>query len=462
MAVPTWKRTGDEFSFLCEEHGIGAELAILDEDATSVAAEIVFLAADGGHLLQRRANLMSSPTRAQLVKELVRRGEGVPWDVVLEQLCTIAIREWRKPPSSVSLDDLPLYTGDIFLDSMGFLPTGDTALLYGPRESAKTTVAMALAIMVSHGNPAGPIQPLQSGIKTLWLSWEQRERAVKATFAALKRGFGLTDRTGITFIEMDRTLADCARWLRTEVAKHKIGLVVIDSYIPAAGYEPQTNNAASRVFRTLRSLGQDVTSIVISHLAKLDIYKHGAEAFGGVTSMNLSRSAWMVSRGEDEPAQDRRSFPIGLYQTKNSYGRKRQFAIRLDFFGPVGSYADRVDLTSMRLLDDPDLAEKGGLRLLIEAHLAATNTWATSAEIAKALSVKPQTVYKTLTRMKMACRKDRKQGMNASWGLVEWTRGTLDFDSAGTPAPDSGDDDNAAADDSGERDGEGGDSTPAA
>jgi len=432
ISKPAWQRHGDDFTYEWPDLPVVVVVNRLHEDRETLSADLTFTSKAGAHVHLARLNLISSRTRAELTKELTKRTDKIPWAQVLEQVCVTTVREWRRPPTSVLLDDLPTYTGDIYLDSMGFLPTGDTALLYGPRESAKTTVAMALAIMMHHGCPAGPVQPLLSGIKTLWLSWEQRERAVKATFAALKRGFGITDRTGIMFIEMERSLGDCANWLRTEVAKHKIGLVVVDSYIPAAGYEPQTNDSASRVFRTLRSFGQEVTSIVISHLAKLDIAKHGADPFGGVTSMNLARSAWMVNRGEDEAVTDHRSFPVGMYQTKNSYGRKRQFALRLDFFGPVGAYAERVDLVSMRLIDDPELAEKGGLRLLIEAHLAASNTWLSVKDIATALSVRPQTVFKTLTRMKMVCPKDRKrQGINGEWGLVEWTKGAL-----GLPEPD--------------------------
>lgn len=428
ISKANWQRQGDDFTFGWPDLPIVVVINRLHEDHDTLSADLMVNTDKGGHIHLARLNLMSSRSRSELVKELTKRGANVPWADMLEQVCAISVREWRTPPASALLDDLPIYTGDIFLDSVGLLPTGDTALLYGPRESAKTTVAMALAIMMYHGCPAGPIQPLQTGIKTLWLSWEQRARAVKATFAALKRGFGITDRTEVTFIEMERSIGDCAHWLRAEVARHKIGLVVVDSYIPAAGYEPQTNDAASRVFRTLRSFGQGVSTIVISHLSKLDIAKHGADPFGGVTSMNLSRSAWMVNRGEDEAVTDRRAFPIGLYQTKNSYGRKRQFALRLDFYGPVGAYAERVELVSMRLIDDPELAEKGGLRLLIEAHLAATNTWVSVKDIATALSVRPQTVFKTLTRMKMVCPKDRKrQGINGEWGLVEWTRGTLGF-----------------------------------
>lgn len=104
------------------------------------------------------------------------------------------------------------------------------------------------------------------------------------------------------------------RVLRTYVKDNDIGLLVIDSAVPALGGAPEDSTVVSRFFSSLNSLG--VTVLVICHETKAEAHLY---PFGSIFFHNLARNIWNV-RKEQEDGQS--TMRVGLFHTKPNEDKK--------------------------------------------------------------------------------------------------------------------------------------------
>lgn len=422
MAAPTWRRVGDEFEFTWTEHGVAATVEILDEDRTSVWGEIVFTTTEGGgHLLQRRTNLMAPRSQSELAKELTKRGRGVPWDIVLEQLSTIALREWRRPPDLVDLSQVEIPHGrPLFLDSAGIIPRGGVSVLYGPAESAKSIVALGLSAALGHMLPIGSIQPLDH-VRTVYLDWEDTKVTAAARLAAIRKGWRVNPTSDVQYIPMEHSLPEAARWLRAKVAQHNIGLIVVDSYVLAVGQDPETSEAMQRLKRALRSLGPDVSALVLSHRSKTDLDKRDGTPYGSIMVRNIARTEWQATRSEDDDiSAGTRTFQIQLRERKANWDVKKTLGLQVAITGKSMQFPDVVTFSSADPFDAPSLTEALPLRDRIVRLLLRRRQPMSIEDIAEELNSTPKVVDRTLRRMGNVVKVDsgeKGRGRKAMWAL---------------------------------------------
>lgn len=423
MTRATLTRRGDDFILAWPDWEIVARVEGVYDTREGLYCELTVLA-PGGHLLTRKINLMATRSLAELAKELSRRGPA-PWTMILEELAVIVVREWRKPPECLDLAAMPA-RGDapLFLDDAGLAPTGEVSLLYGPGESLKSLWAMTYAMALQHDVPmAGIRRAIPTGVVPLFLDWEDTPEVAAMRHRAVAAGLGLPEAQPFPYVRMDRPLAEAVRWLRAEISDHGTTLIIVDSYVPASGDEPEGNEAATRFHRAVRSLGTGVTTLVVTHIAKADIEKRVGSPFGGVMVGNLCRSIWQVVRGEDLDAEgaDQRAIGLGLFQRKNSFGRPRKASMVVTFHGRDGQAPRMIDFRQATLDHDQILLNIEGTAALLEAVLRHERRPLTVRELAERCGLKEASIKTALHRGKQftVVSEGGGRGHEATWGLLE-------------------------------------------
>lgn len=316
MTAPTWQRYGDEFHLEWPDEAIRIVVSRLYESHHEVMGEFRFLSlANGeGHLHQARVNLLSS-RRTDLLRHLRRRASRVPWDDVLEQACAIVVREWRTEPDFELLDPVPAGTREFLVDV--YLPEGEPTLFYGDGDSGKSYFMLALALSVATGERVVPGVAVRERCPVLYCDWETSRITHAERLGALMRGAGIGDRGDLYYRKLTRQLPDLVDYLRAQVDRVHAGLVVVDSFGFACGPEPETADAAMRVFRPIQQLG--VAVAVVAHVAAASVGVSGVtRPFGSVFVRNSVRWSWEIRRGDGEAAGG--TIPMALLHGKHNIG----------------------------------------------------------------------------------------------------------------------------------------------
>jgi hypothetical protein len=206
---------------------------------------------------------------------------------------------------------------------------------------------------------------------------------------------------------MTRALADEATALRADVSRLGIGLVIVDSYGPACGPEPEGADAATRTMNALRSLGP-ATRLVVAHVSKAQADQSGpARPYGSIYVENLARSVWEIRRSSEDDAED---LLVSVVQRKVNRGRLRPMPIILRF----AFEEDRVTLHSATVTDAPSLARTAPLGFRLRTMLATGAL--TTAELAEAAGVSTDMARTTLHRLAKKGQVMRLQ--DSKWGLA--------------------------------------------
>lgn len=358
---PSWKRTGDEFAFVWDEWGIAATVDVLEEERASLQAEITFYStAGGGHLLMRHANLMSSQARTALIRECRARDQTVEWADVLEQLCTITVREWRTAPPALDLADTEIPDRPLFLDSVGLIAEGALTILFGPGKTSKSLIALALANAAAHGGSVAQVA-FRDPIPVLYLDWETNHEIMAARLRAIRAAadFGAGQPVRYRFMSKGLASPGNVSVVRKDVAQHGIRLLVADSYMFAAAPEPETSDAVSRLHRAIRSLGPGLSTLMISHLAKSELDKsHDQRSpIGSIMAKNVARGLWQVRRADDEERVGvTRTMHLTLTQVDENLGPARQpkFGMDVSITSEVGYHPSAIAFREGTVRDVPE------------------------------------------------------------------------------------------------------------
>jgi hypothetical protein len=167
--------------------------------------------------------------------------------------------------------------------------------------------------------------------------------------------------------------------LREKVRAEGAGMVVVDSLMAALG-GPIVPEYTTPFYNALRSLGAEVTPVIVHHLSKSELGRENGppQAYGDVTITNRARAAWALAR--DEAHDDPEEMEIVMTNTKMNgaaiqpsigLGIRHQdaegddYAISVSQFDPLTAGS-----TNLRLGDRVIAALRGGE--LKEADLLET------------------------------------------------------------------------------------------
>lgn len=404
-AAPDMRREGDNFSFALPDQGIEVYFSHLREGPDGLHGEITVRSSIRGEIHWGRFNLSSTPSREGLVKKLNDTHPSAPWRSLLDRACHAVAEQVRQGEPIMPLEPAAAPTTRQLVERL--LPLGETSVIFGDGGTGKSLLALAVAVAVSSKAPLpGGLRPMQD-VSVLYLDWESCREEQAERLEGLLAGLGLSATSEIHYRPMARALADDAAHLRTEVDRLGVGLVIVDSLGPACGAEPESADAAIRTLNALRSFAP-ATRLVIAHVSKADIARNGpSRPYGSVYVQNLARSVWEIRRSDDES----KDLVLGLFHRKCNTGRlSAPIGLRFEFG------EDGIRLLPSDIGEQPDLLAKTSLTFQIQKTLTAGGR--TVDEIAKTLDANPDTVRRTLNRLKEARKVvSLDNGRGGRWGL---------------------------------------------
>jgi len=343
-----FERNGDQFGVWSYHYrDFRVTIDHFHESRGHVTAELMFGHFDGSDLFGPvRLDLMAPRARLDLARALSNRDGEMPWSLLLDQTIALVLREFRKVERATLLDPAPMPKNIYHLGPL--IPKSVPTVFYGDGETGKSLLILALALSAASGEAVVPgIVPVGT-TAVLYLDWEADRLQHADRLHAVMAGADLRDRGPLHYLGMKQPLGDAIPFLRSEVDRLKIGLVVVDSFAYACGQEPESADAAMRIFGGLRALGS-VTSIIIAHVPQALRDQGGPRRpYGSVFVRNSARLTWEVRQSQDrEPGLLR----VGLFCTKNNLGP------RLGPFGYEIRFSDgSIDFTACRVAEDPDLS----------------------------------------------------------------------------------------------------------
>lgn len=239
-----------------------------------------------------RLTLAAPRSRADVARRLHEMAKGPDWATMIDVACRAVVEEHRRGTPSIALTGEPA-RGVVQWLVPGLVPMRVATILYGDGGSGKSFTALALALCALRGAALGESRawPTRRVESVLYLDWESDEYTVHRRLRALCRAEQLDEiPAGIRYLRMDRSLADSLPHIQRECAEHAAELVILDSWLPACGPQPESADAVSRAMGAVRALG-GVTTFIIAHVTKASA-ESGAPArpYGSVFSGNLARS----------------------------------------------------------------------------------------------------------------------------------------------------------------------------
>ncbi len=360
--APTFERLGDEFIFEWPQHGVILSFAHLHEGHEGPHGEILVTSIAVGELHWSRLNLASAPAREGLVKKLEKALPTAPWRPILDRACRRATMELRIGDPIVCL--MPRRAPATRHLIAKLVLAEETNVLFGDGGAGKSQLALAAAVAGSTGRALpGGIALTGEPVRVLYLDYESCLEEHQDRLAGLLAGLGISDAPPILYRPMVRPLADDAAHLRAEIARHQIGLLIVDSLAPACGPEPEGADAVVRTFTALRSFGA-ISRLVTAHVSKVtaDQRTGAARPFGSVFVQNLARNVWEVRKAEEDAGQ----LVIGLYHRKFNSGRLLPpFSLRIEHDG------ESISLQDHDVRETPDLLARTPLTYQLRNALKA-------------------------------------------------------------------------------------------
>jgi hypothetical protein len=417
MARPGFERYGDAFFVTWPERGFGFAIDRIRDSYDGLKAELTVdgIAPEAKGLIFGPVNLglQSSESQQRMSVTLATRVNGMKpdqWLGMLAQACAMVSQAWRTPSPTIDLSTFE-DSGEISYLLHGLIPKGETTLLYGDGESAKSLIALLIAASCELGLnvPWGP--KLDVG-RVLYCDWETNPAMVAKRLRRIALGLNVTT-PSLSYRQCQRSMTDELPSIREDIARKKITLVVIDSIGFATKGSLTEDETAREAMNALRQM-EPATRLVVAHVNASTAAdpKKAARPFGSTFFWNGMRSGIEVRKAPDQQSPD--ELDVGLYHRKANDGtHHKPIALRVAFDGLAGPIA--IDTTDMQ--DSPDLAV--GMPLNQRIRLALKTGSKTTKDLAEQFDEKEDTVRTTLNRMKDAVRLEAGggQGKLSRWGL---------------------------------------------
>jgi len=257
----------------------------------------------------------------------------------------MAIEAYLSIDRAVDVFAMPDAIEDVMLVEP-LLPADAPTIIFGDGGSAKSYIALRIAVSFSLGIPLAhmsfPYMPV------MFVDYEDNERnfrrRVKRLVSAIDPDL---EPAGIYYWNANGIPLD-DQWeaIKRSCDAHGVGIVIVDSAGPACGGAPEDAAVAVAYSRTLRKIGR--ASITIAHNTKSG---DSQKPFGSIFWHNNARRTWFVAR-KQEDGEDQ--IDVGMYCRKaNDGARPLPIALRFDFDGRAGAVnVKRIGLeTSSELLE---------------------------------------------------------------------------------------------------------------
>jgi DNA-binding transcriptional ArsR family regulator len=351
--------------------------------------------ADPLNLHHGTLNLAAGRSRRELSRDLEGRfpHDGLNWDRLVEESCR-TIMEAEDEGSPVEPLE-PTANVDVEFLMRPLLLEGLPVVWYAPGGSAKSLLALYAALLVQNGITFFGERTRRANV--LYMDWEVTREEAARRCTLLANGLRQTH-IGASFdFPLYRrcmgALQDDASDIAKVIAKHDIGLVIVDSAGAACGGDIMSGELAVQMFNTLRKVtaATNATTCILTHTTKADRREENGRRLpiGSVYFENLARMTW-----ELRPQETNRdsSLRLGIFARKCNMGRPEPVGLQFSF---------SRDAIAVELAGVSDVStEQGATRDVIKSELSRGQ--ASIAELAEAAAAPPATVRWHLMKLKQA------------------------------------------------------------
>ena len=327
MKAPEVQRDGDTWALAWHEQGISIGFERISERRDGLRAEVMVDSGSTGRVLGPvDLNLLSSSSQTTFANACAKRVNGLTadiWHAIVIQGCAIVARDFRKPAPTIDLSKVPDKGPVEYLDDplrklgRGLLPKGETTVFYGDGESAKSLLALRIAMSITQGTelPWGTT-PQQGNV--MYLDWETNPDTVASRLRRLAHGECCETPT-IFYRQCFRGLYDELPSVKEEISRKNISLVIVDSIGYAATGALTDDETARTSMGLLRTLNP-CTRLVVAHISKADAESGGrAKPFGSQFFWNSMRSGVEMRRSLESTSDD--MIDLAVIQQKSNDGR---------------------------------------------------------------------------------------------------------------------------------------------
>ena len=374
-----------------------AELSRISDNRSGLDCRILFRTHTTAIYGPVRLNLLSSSSRESLIRQLKTRNKEVNWSMALDQNTNLVSTSLDDAGSGI---DMRYYTPSGEKQGWAirpFLQEKSASLVFGTGGEGKSTLVVAMLLSKASGRAFIPnIDPgAPSGV--LFCDWEDNEASFHITCNALLTGMGMTwddVLMPVVYRHFAGALSDYTDTISDEIARHRIGVLAIDSLVVSSGSEHSPNDAeAARVWhQVVSSFG--IASIGITHIAKNSANKDGTP-YGSVYYFNLSRSIWQVSR---ETESEHSSVLALAHRKGNNTGIMKTMGLRAEFESDEFDRATKITYSEADLNQTEVLATK--LSVTDRVLYTIKDIAMEPKEIAEELDIPSNTVRQALLRAK--------------------------------------------------------------
>jgi hypothetical protein len=385
MTEPEIEREGLDLA-LAWPDGIRFALTAIRDGRDGVRGELT-VTQHGRRLSWGAFALASVPARETLRKKLEGAAPGSPWGAYLEETAFRLTRAARQGEPLVTL------TGATTSPARELLPQllyeSEPTLLYADGDTGKSLVACAVAVAVRSGValPFG-LKPVRA-VPVLYLDWETSRATLDTRVGLIAHGLNI-DPPPILYRRMLRPLVDEVATLAADVARHGVGLVIVDSkmFAVSGGDGAAFHEPITAFYNALRVF--PIASLVLNHITN-DAAKYGGPArpFGGAFAFNGPRLSWEARRDHD--VEDATAIVFTCRKANNLPRKPGPFGLR---------FQPGHDTITIYPFDLGEAAPQAvaGLSLARRLTITLTRGPRTVDALAEELEASEATIRKTLNR----------------------------------------------------------------
>lgn len=261
----------------------------------------------------------SNSYRTDLIRSMTYKINSINWQGLVEDICDRVIKHARAGEPEAVID-----TGKIIFHKPSYLlypylPANQPCIIVGKKKSLKTTLVMAMAVVLAAGwtnNPFDFHGVANRPHKILWLDWETDQEGFEYDIQRIIEGMGekqdIAD--NIIYRRCYGALINQIEQIKALVTKYNIDLIIIDSIAPASGGDTKSSEVAVNYHNALRYLC--TTSCSLAHPPKSDLLQETTVTGAGQFE-DLARIIWEVKKeqSEDEETAHQAIFHLKPYKT---------------------------------------------------------------------------------------------------------------------------------------------------
>lgn len=359
----------------------------------------------GGTLVDGKRLLLIGPNSLRdMTRALTARDDAPDWGGMLEQATTLARRRYRRGEPPTDLRE-PVAAASRYLVRPLVLD-GSTTIWFGAEESAKSLLAMVVAVAVASGREVAGLVSELTGPVT-YLDWEDDADTHKERLRAICVGAGLElATTPIWHQRMTASLVEASRDTRRVIAEMGSVLAIVDSIGMASGGDPTDAGGIIKAMIAARSLGVPVLGI--HHLPK--DAKDKSRPYGSVYAAAEARMTWLVEKDEDAPVGTVRIALTNKKSNRSSRHPRQAFDFHFQS-SDDREVMESVSVTPITFFAAAGIGAGAGQKWRIAAALATPKTL---DDLAAALDI-----TKAVLRMQLNRHRDLfVKGPGDRWGRV--------------------------------------------